>query len=201
MRKACLMLPIVCLLCLSACRMKTPDDLWTLLQEKYEAAEYSDLTGELTVRLGEICYPFTLRYTEKDGAAVQVVEKPDNIAGLSAAVSEDDGILLTYDGAELYAGSLGTYRCSPLALMPTVLNCCRTHNAVSLCYTCVEGVDCLETDFEPEPGLFLRCWFDRETLLPVSAELFSDDVLAVSCVFRDCSVFPAEEEVFLPDPH
>jgi len=196
-----LLFPVLFCLIFSGCTVQTPEKRFHELRTQYEEADTVRLCGEVSVKLQDTWFSFVLRYEESENSGLLTVEQPETIAGLCARVSQEDGIALSYDGVSLYVGELGEYAVSPMSIMPLMLQIMQLQYPLSIGYTCVEGADCLEVEYEPEPGLLLRCWFDRETFLPVLSELYVDEALTVSCVFQECLLLSRGESVFFAESH
>lgn len=168
---------------LSGCAGRGPDALLEEIRAYYRQDTTLSMTADITADYGGTVFVFTLLYVGGASGGSIEVQAPDSVAGLRADVSYDGGVTLRYDGAELYTGPLSSDGLSPMDCIPVMLHQWRTGYVSAAGFDSVTGTAALTADFDMD-GTLLRTRFDRESFLPLTAELICGSDTVLTCVFR-----------------
>lgn len=166
----CLVLCVV----LTGCGAPTADETARELLGRLDLSSPS-LTADVTADYGDRVYSFRLKYA---GGVVTILS-PDSIAGIEALVGED-GFSLRYDGAEVFTGSIGGI--SPMSALPLVLNAFAA-DYISDAKFAPDNI--LSVTFRIDDNVALNVDFDRETELPISAEVSENGEMKLKITFYD----------------
>lgn len=193
------LLPCVLLmtLLLAACQAEgggelTPDQLAAQIR-----AEYLSVTGwqslvDLRIDYGDRIYDFTLDASwQKEGESVFTVTAPELIAGVTARLSRDGGVL-EYDGMSLSTGPISDGGMEPLEAVPFLMEQL-THGYMASCSFETEGegaprqlrVLCRDPDREEGTGAECALYFDPDSHGLVWAELFWDGFTVLTAHFNN----------------
>ena len=140
-------------------------------------ADYGDRTQE---------YLMSYEYTAPDGNTVTLIE-PEEIAGIKAALSED-GVTLEFDGVILETGHLRGTGLTPVECLPALMSAWSGGYISEYGSEKVGGNDCALLTYLLSQGgvsLEVRTYFEKNTLLPHMAELFSGGERILTCSFED----------------
>lgn len=180
---------LLCLL-LSACS-RTENRMQEALNFRTQllAASQCSFTAELTAQGEQEVFSCTLDCVLRpDGSARVTVLEPEEIAGISAEVSQE-GTRVIFDGLELDCGDLrGSV--TPLGA-PGLLQAAWTGGYIAAAGREEERtlVRCLLGSGREERQV--ETWLDGDGT-PVLCEIVEDGQLVLSCVLRDWSLDPAE---------
>lgn len=168
----------------------SPDNLAAQIR-----AEYLNVTGwqsqvALRVDYGERVYDFTLDASwQKDGESVFTVVEPELIAGITARLSKDGGVL-EYDGMSLSTGPISDGGMEPLEAVPFLMDEL-TQGYMASCSYETEGearqlrVLCRDPDREEGTGPECALYFDPESHDLLWAELFWDGFTVLTARFNN----------------
>lgn len=188
MRKAAI-LALTIALCLSlfACGKGGTDSLAEEIKKEYAETENMTLIISVRADYGSRVYDYKLRcVVEDDEMDIEVVE-PEGIKGLKAHVSEE-GIGLEYEGTTLDTGELFGRGLSPLEAIPLMLNAWKSGYITETRSEKINKTETLAVTFDLKPAgsdteLTHTVWFDKESHLPVKAELMYGGYRVIDCVF------------------
>lgn len=192
MRKGllCLLLAGLCLLPGCGAKKSGGDAEELALEIRGALIAMTGLTGQtvITADYGEQVYSFTLdiAYDSATGAVLTVAE-PEIIAGLTARI-QNGGASISYDGASLETGSLSGSGASPIEALPLLLAQARTGYLAESVFETVDETEtvrmtCTDAPAHAGAGTQTVLWFDKETRVPLRAEIFSDGVRVITCTF------------------
>lgn len=171
------------LLCLTGCsRGKDPVQKPLDFRMKLMQAGVCSFTAEITADVGGKIYDFSVAAEHTPECTVLTVLEPEEIAGISATVS-DGSARLEFDGLELELGSLAGGNVTPMAV-PWLLAQCWAGEYISASgadgdlerVTYLRGYD--------DKELTVDTWFD-EALIPVYAEIAYDGLRCVQVQIKD----------------
>lgn len=187
----CAQMMTLCLLMLTACGKAADTEAEELaLQIRAEYIAMTECAGqmELTADYGERVYAYTMDFSyQKDGELVLTVVEPENIAGITARVSEG-GTLLEYDGTRLETGPLSGDGLSPIEGLPALLAYAREGCIADCCFETIDEVRtlricCRDPENQPGTGSEATIWFDADTHELVKGEISSDGYVVLRCDF------------------
>lgn len=172
MKKLALCL-VLCIL-LAGCSAPTADEEARDLLGRIDLGSPS-LTADVTADYGDRVYSFRLKYAD----GVVTILSPETIAGIEAQVGED-GVTLRYDGAEVFTGTLAGI--SPMSALPLFIN------ALGESYISDARFgpdDTLTIIFRIDDDVQLSVDFDRQSELPISAEVTENGEMKLKITFYD----------------
>lgn len=177
---------LVMTLSLTACGTQQAENI----QSQYARLATAEMEAEIVCHLSAESRSFTLQctYDRKNGATTTVTA-PEELAGLTAAISAD-GLTVSYQGTAFSVETLSDI--CPANCLPYLLNAIAQGYLLSQDTEEMEGVSCcrLTLDTTGHSGEKVLCtvWIDAETLIPRYAEFTQNDqtvltakMLAFSC--------------------
>jgi len=171
---------------LTACRNEQPPSERILeLRELFQTST-QHFSAHITADYGDHVHKFTLRYNAE--ASTLEVLAPEIIAGITIAVSES-GTVLHFDGAELDTGPLTADGLSPLAALPTIVNQWKEGHITNSHYETFHGTETVVMTTAISDRVQHMTWFNRETGLPIKAELLQDGALVLTVTFEGSPLF------------
>jgi len=170
------------LLCMSSCagEMKT-EEIAEKICLGYAEAQTVKTDVDVTADYGERVYVFTLACTVDDNGGTIEVKSPENIAGLTAKLSED-GSQLIYDGVAFDTGPLTDEGLSPVEAVPQLIAAWR-RGSISECYA--EKNDggrsiVIQTPFGT--AATQKTWFSEKGE-PMRSEITYQGTTVLTCIF------------------
>jgi len=189
LRKAAI-LALMTALCITLCACGGKggtEDLAEDIKAEYLKAESVTLIISVTADYGSRVYDYKLRcVAQTDTADIEIME-PEGIKGLRAHVSEE-GIGLEYDGVTLDTGELFGKGLSPIEAIPMMLNAWRSGYITETRSEKIDKADTLAVTFDLKPAgseteIAHTVWFDKDSHLPVKAEIIYDGYRVIDCTF------------------
>jgi outer membrane lipoprotein-sorting protein len=189
LRKAAILALMTALcICLFACGGKGgTDNLAEEIKKEYSETEKMTLIVTVRADYGSRVYDYKLRcVAEEDEMSIEVME-PEGIKGLKAHVSEE-GIGLEYDGATLDTGELFGKGLSPIEGIPMMIRAWKGGYITESRSEKIDKQDTLAVTFDLKPAdsekeLEHTVWFDKDSHLPVKAEILYGGYRVIDCVF------------------
>jgi outer membrane lipoprotein-sorting protein len=189
LRKAAF-LALMIALCLSlfACGGKSgTDGLAEEIKKEYSETENMTLIISVRADYGSRVYDYKLRCEVKDDEMDIEVIEPEGIKGLKAHVSEE-GIGLEYEGTTLDTGELFGKGLSPIEAIPIMLNAWKSGYITETRNEKIKKTETIAVTFDLKPAdsekdLLHTVWFDKESHLPVKAELLYGGYRVIDCEF------------------
>lgn len=175
---------IALIFCLSACSNKALTGA-DLVREKYKSIEACKLSADITADFGERIGEYSITYELKGEEGIITIEKPVEIAGITATINAD-GSSLSYDGLILETGKLAGTALTPIDAVPTMLNTWAAGYMTDAGTEKLKGVKCYHLTYRStieETEVEQHAWFDMETLKPLRAETLVDGRRVISCEF------------------
>ena len=173
------------LLLLSACG--DSGDITGEIQKTYSEAPDVTINTRLRADYGENVYDFALSCDFSDEGGTVTITEPEEISGVTARV-EADGVTLSYEGAEVFTGTLLPDGMSPVESVGVMLRAWREGYVTESASESYGDVPCQALTFRISDTSELRTWFDRETLLPLHAEIYSNGFAVILCDFENVIV-------------
>jgi len=168
----------------------SPDSLAAQIRAEYLNLERWQSRMALRVDYGERVYSFTLDASwVKDGESVFIVVEPELIAGVTARLSKDGGVL-EYDGVSLSTGPISEGGMEPLEAVPFLMDQL-TRGYMASCSYETEGevrqlrVFCRDPNREEGTGAECALYFDPDSHDLLWAELFWDGFSVLTAHFND----------------
>ena len=166
------------------------------LRRYYENVTSAELAAEVTCYLPDEARQFSLNCTyTADGNSTVTVTAPEELAGLTASVS-DDALTLTYGDMTLPAGRLTEL--GPANCLTWLLRAAVTGYVLETGRETLEGTDCLRLGYDTTtPGgekLLCTVWFNADTYAPCYGEFTMDGELILSVRIQSFAAQAAEEE-------
>ena len=177
---------LLLLLPLSACSAEqSARDQVRELQERFQTSTQR-FSAHITADYGELVYEFTLRFDSAAGTLE--VLAPDILAGISIGISES-GTVLHYEGAMLNTGPLTEDGLSPLAALPAIVRQWREGFVTQAHYETFQGIPVVVMTSHISDHVLHMTRFDRETGIPVQAEIVAEGFVVLSCIFEGSPLF------------
>ncbi len=133
---------------------------------------------------GERVYEYKLRYSGNLSEGVVEVIEPEAIAGVTADVSVS-GCVLKYDGAEVDTGDVISDGTTPIGVIPVLLYQWRSGHIKESTFETLGDAAAVAVSSDVSETVVQRTWFDRETHMPIKAEIYENGYTALSCGFED----------------
>lgn len=181
---------ILLLLVLSACGSKTTSEDELALQKRTEYLNMQSCEGtvEMVSDYGQRIYDYTVAFSwKKDGDMVLTLEKPAELAGITARIAQGE-TMLEFEGACLETGPVSSEGMSPVDSLPATLDYMMKGYIAECGNEALKERDCLRIQFRnPEQaagqGAEAILWLDKETGDLVQSEMISKGVTVVRCQF------------------
>jgi outer membrane lipoprotein-sorting protein len=181
---------ILLLLALSACGSKTASEDELALQMRNQYLDMQSCEGivEMVSDYGQRVYNYTASFSwKKDGDMVLTLEKPDELAGVTARIAQGK-TMLEFEGARLETGPVSSEGMSPIDSLPVTLDYMMKGYIAECGWEPLEEKECLRIQFRnPEQaageGAEAILWLDKETGDLVKSEMISNGVTVVRCQF------------------
>ena len=172
------------LVLMSACstNAKTGADM---VREKYAGFTGCKLSVDITADFGNRVSVYSITYERAGGQGIITIEKPDEIAGITATITADGGSL-SYDGLILETGKLAGTALTPIDAVPTMLDTWASGYMTDAGTERLRNIKCRRLTYRTtidEAVVEQHAWFDEETLNPVHAETLVDGVMVIACDF------------------
>ena len=181
MKKALLSVLILFPLLLCGCGDRAALSRFDVFSDDLAAKETLSYTTKLRAEYPDRSVEFTLAY-QKDAEGEEVaVLAPERIAGIRARVQPGSSSLV-YEGLILDVGPLDAYGLTPMSALPRLTETL-THGAVDSHWE-EDGLRVYRLILDDH--LSATVWFS-EAMIPVRAELASDDNVCIFCELSDWS--------------
>ena len=174
----------------SACSTEQPAQERLLeLREMFQGADQR-FFAHITADYGDRVYHFTLRFDSAQ-RTLEVLD-PEIIAGVIIGISEG-GTTLHFEGAELDTGPLTEDGLSPMAALPVIVLQWKEGHITDAHYETVNGTNAVVMTTQISDSVRHTTWFDRETGIPMKAEILSDGFAVIHCVFEGSPLLLGEQ--------
>jgi len=150
---------------------------------------HQNFSADLIANYGDHVHIFTLRFCSQ--ANTLEVLAPEVIAGILIEISES-GTMLHFDGAELDTGPLTADGLSPLAALPVIVYQWKEGHITGSHYETFSGIEAVVMTTAISDRVQHMTWFNRETGIPIKAELLQDGTLVLSAIFEGSPLFDAQ---------
>ena len=180
---------MILLLLLCACGGGSEDnDLVLEIRGDFQAMDSWSGRMDLTADYGQRVYEYTVSFTgSRAEGTTLTIEAPEEAAGISA-VSKEGQTWLEYDGVRLETGPLDEAGLTPMDALPALLSAMES-GTVAEVGTETDGQTELlrltirDPDLPPGTGRETVFWFDKARKTLLRAELRSDGVTVIRCMF------------------
>ncbi|MBO4914366.1 MAG: hypothetical protein J5449_04085 [Oscillospiraceae bacterium] len=178
---------LAALLLLPGCAAERDDDRAERLQERYASMSGCTALVEAELERGEERCAYTLEI-ERSGTETRVtVREPEQLAGISARVGDDELLRLEFDGMVLDAGSLDENVSASNAVsifLRAAAEGCVSERGVEDCEGCADSLRlCFKTEHGGET-LMVTAWFDGDDA-PIYAEIEENERILAYLRFTD----------------
>lgn len=177
------------LVLLTSCGTKATENSAERIREKYKDLESIKLSADITADFGDRVGTYSITYELSGGTGVITIEKPAEIAGITAKITAGSSTL-EYDGLILETGKLAGTALTPIDAVPTMLDTWAGGYMTDMGTERRDGVKCIRLTYSQtidESAVEQQAWFDAETLAPVRAETLIDGKLVITCEFTEQS--------------
>lgn len=188
MRKLCCV-PMIALLFLSACAGGTgvskAEELALAIRGEYLEATACSAAVAVTADYGQRVYQYEMDITVTEEETVLSLSAPETVAGVTARIQGDEG-LLEYDGIAVETGPLNGGGLTPVSAVPALLEAARSGYMTSCMLEEESGllrVDCRDPEGTPGQGVETTLWFDAESHALTRGEILNDGVRVIDCTF------------------
>ena len=181
MKRILLPVLIVCLL-LSGCGSRENEKRFAEFSETLAVKENLSFTSRIRAEYDDRTLEFTLAYQkDADGQTVRVKE-PERISGVKAHLAAGSSTL-EFEGLILDTGPLDPYGLTPMNALPKLIDTLRTGHLDSTW----EETGSLVCRLILDDHLSVSVWFEPERMIPVYAELQSDETVHIFCEISEWS--------------
>lgn len=185
-RPVLLLLFTLILLLLTACSsQQSASERIEEIQGRFQTSTQR-FSAHITADYGDRVHQFTLRFDS--GADILEILAPDILAGIQIGLSES-GTVLHYEGASLNTGPLTADGLSPLAALPAIVYQWREGFVVEAHYETFQGIPVVAMTSHISDSALHITRFDRETGLPIQAEIIADGFVVITCIFEGSPLF------------
>ena len=171
MKKRLLFLPMMLLL-LTGCGGGQEGEtgaeaLAVAIRGEYMAMTAYSLQAQVNADYGQRVYDFTLSVTSDGEETTVVIREPEMLAGVTARMDGDEGIL-EYEDLSLETGLLDGESLSPVSALPTLADG-------------VLEVHCADPEEDAGTGREVTLWFDTQTHALTGGEISQDGRRVITC--------------------
>lgn len=185
MKKRLLFLPMMLLL-LTGCGGGQEGEtgaeaLAVAIRGEYMAMTGYSLQAKVNADYGQRVYEFTLSVTSDGEETTVVIREPEMLAGVTARMDGDEGIL-EYEDLSLETGFLDGESLSPVSALPTLVEAARTQY-IDRC-TLADGVlevHCADPEEDAGTGREVTLYFDAQTHALTGGEISQDGRRVITC--------------------
>lgn len=193
MRASSVICVLMMTLLLSACGgaggQSGPQEQALAIRGEYLAADGCTAKLKVTADYGQRVYTYTVDVTVADGESVLTVTAPEELAGITARLTDGDS-QLEYDGAVLETGPLSSDGLTPLSAVPALLDSARSGFIDSCTQERLGERDtlrvlCRDPELPADQGRETTLWFDAATRALVRGEIALDGYRVILCEFEE----------------
>lgn len=193
MRASSVICVLMMTLLLSACggagEQSGPQEQALAIRGEYLAADGCTAKLKVTADYGQRVYTYTVDVTVADGESVLTVTAPEELAGITARLTDGDS-QLEYDGAVLETGPLSSDGLTPLSAVPALLDSARSGFIDSCTQERLGERDtlrvlCRDPELPAGQGRETTLWFDAATRALVRGEIALDGYRVILCEFEE----------------
>lgn len=185
MKKRLLFLPMMLLL-LTGCGggqegEQGAETLAVAIRGEYMAMTGYSLQAQVNADYGQRVYDFTLSVTSDGAETTVVVREPEMLAGITARLTADEGVL-EYEDLSLETGFLDADGLSPVSALPALMEAACTQY-IDRC-TLADGVlevHCADPEQKAGDGQEVTLWFDAQTHALTGGEISQDGRRVIAC--------------------
>lgn len=159
------------------------------LQIRGELLQQGDYTAKvnITADYGQRVYQYALDVAAQGEETVLTITQPENIAGITARVKQEQSQLV-YDDIVLETGPMDESGLTPVAALPALLDAAKSGYIAACALETDEEqsllrIDCTDPEQPAGQGVETSLWFDIDTHAPVRGEISIDGFRAILCEF------------------
>lgn len=157
------------------------ETLAVAIRGEYMAMTGYSLQAQVNADYGQRVYDFTLSVTSDGEETTVVIREPEMLAGVTARMDGDEGIL-EYEDLSLETGFLDGESLSPVSALPTLVEAARTQY-IDRC-TLADGVlevHCADPEQDSGTGQEVTLYFDAQTHALTGGEISQDGRRVIAC--------------------
>lgn len=161
------------------------EELALTIRGEYLAIDSCAVQAAITADYGQRVYQYEMAAAVNGDETVLTLSAPETVAGLTARITGEDG-LLEFDGVAVETGPLDGQGLTPVSALPALLEAARS-GYITACALEEDGallrVDCGDPAGSPGRGTETVLWFDAATHALVRGEVSVDGFRATLCEF------------------
>ena len=161
------------------------EELALTIRGEYLAIDSCAVQAAITADYGQRVYQYEMAAAVNGDETVLTLSAPETVAGLTARITGEDG-LLDFDGVAVETGPLDGQGLTPVSALPALLEAARS-GYITACALEEDGallrVDCGDPAGSPGRGTETVLWFDAATHALVRGEVSVDGFRAILCEF------------------
>ncbi|WP_251316306.1 hypothetical protein [Flintibacter muris] len=161
------------------------EELALTIRGEYLAIDSCAVQAAITADYGQRVYQYEMAAAVNGDETVLTLSAPETVAGLTARITGEDG-LLEFDGVAVETGPLDGQGLTPVSALPALLEAARS-GYITACALEEDGallrVDCGDPAGSPGRGTETVLWFDAATHALVRGEVSVDGFRAILCEF------------------
>lgn len=151
------------------------------IRGEYMAMTSYSLQAQVNADYGQRVYDFTLSVTWDGEETTVAIREPEMLAGVTARITGDDGIL-EYEDLSLETGFLDDDGLSPVSALPALMEAARSQY-IDRC-TLTDGIleiHCADPEEKPGTGQEITLWFNAQTHALTGGEISQDGRRVIAC--------------------
>ena len=161
------------------------EELALTIRGEYLAIDSCAVQAAITADYGQRVYQYEMAAAVNGDETVLTLSAPETVAGLTARITGEDG-LLEFDGVAVETGPLDGQGLTPVSALPALLEAARS-GYITACALEEDGallrVDCGDPAGSPGRGTETVLWFDAAPHALVRGEVSVDGFRAILCEF------------------
>lgn len=157
------------------------------IRGEYMAMTSYSLQAQVNADYGQRVYDFTLSVTWDGEETTVAIREPEMLAGVTARITGDDGIL-EYEDLSLETGFLDDDGLSPVSALPALMEAARSQY-IDRC-TLTDGIleiHCADPEEKPGTGQEITLWFNAQTHALTGGEISQDGRRVIACEVTEFS--------------
>ena len=186
-KAAALIIFVLIIISLPACsNLRGAEEVAQDIRVSVIGAETIDMNMKLRADYGEKASDFELHFTGNENESIIDVISPPSIAGFQIVITGGE-VNTEFDGVSLYMGKLSEIDETPACAVASIITAWKSGYITNSKFELYDNKETVALTICITDASETRTWFDKETLLPIHAELISEGKAILFCDFSDVS--------------